>query len=194
MDEQNIEDERARAGAEEYPDANQTHAQENVFTSREVADTLGVVTSSLRRYSIALEAEGYHIIRNLRDRRVYTESNVISLRKLKELTNSGVSVENAAKVICGSERKSKDKVKNNEITPTAVPEELIKQIEQLKNHFVKQEEDRKVTNQKLDLVAKELSDMKEINRKLIEKLEAKEEAESVNKIDEVPRKKKWWQR
>lgn len=67
------------------------------YWSREIADTLGIGTSTLRKWCLLLEDKGYNFLRDEHDRRAYTEHDAIALRKMKELTDHrGMTLENAA--------------------------------------------------------------------------------------------------
>ena len=74
---------------------------ERAYTSGEVAKTLGVTTSTIRKYSIALEQRGHDIIRNDHNRRLYLDKDVTTLRNVMEYVTSGLSVEKAVKAVVG---------------------------------------------------------------------------------------------
>lgn len=174
------------------------------YTSSEVAQTLGVSTSTLRRYSIALETSGYVIIRNDKDQRVYVQDDINVLKKQQELIDAGIAVTKAADMVCKQENISKDVTGASTSAPALVPEELIKQIEQMSEQFIsKQEEnnmklieeierdrelvigeikkDRELAERNAKVVTQQLDAMKAMNYRLMEKLEAKEEAETMDK-------------
>lgn len=72
---------------------------ERTYWANDVAELLGISTSALRKWSLRLEAEGYHFIRDDNDRRAYRESDIIALRKLQEFLANKMSLENAAKAV-----------------------------------------------------------------------------------------------
>jgi len=74
---------------------------ERAYASGEVAKTLGVTTSTIRKYSIALEQRGHDIIRNDHNRRLYLDKDVTTLRNVMEYVTSGLSVEKAVKAVVG---------------------------------------------------------------------------------------------
>jgi DNA-binding transcriptional MerR regulator len=75
------------------------NGNEKGFWSNEVAKLLDISTSTLRKWSIALEAEGYIFIRDENDRRAYLERDIMPLQKMKEFLGSGMSMEDATKAV-----------------------------------------------------------------------------------------------
>lgn len=55
------------------------------YTASEVADLLQVSGSTLRKWCIALENEGYNFVRGNNDQRFFTDQNIIVLKRLKHL-------------------------------------------------------------------------------------------------------------
>lgn len=69
------------------------------YWSNEVAKLLDISTSTLRKWSIALEGAGYPIIRDGNDRRAYLEGDLMPLQRMRELLADGMSMENAANAV-----------------------------------------------------------------------------------------------
>lgn len=69
------------------------------YWSQEVAKLLGISTSTLRKWSIALEAAGYSFIRDENDKRAYLERDIMPLQKMRELLADGMGMENAANAV-----------------------------------------------------------------------------------------------
>lgn len=69
------------------------------YWSHEIAKLLDISTSSLRRWSIILEATGYPFIRDENDKRAYLQSDIMPLQKMRELLTDGMSLENAANAV-----------------------------------------------------------------------------------------------
>lgn len=69
------------------------------YWSHEVAKLLDISTSTLRKWSIALEAEGYPFLRDENDKRAYLERDIMPLQKMRELLSDGMGMENAAKAV-----------------------------------------------------------------------------------------------
>ncbi|PGZ34502.1 hypothetical protein COE50_06230 [Bacillus anthracis] len=73
---------------------------EIVYTANEVYNRLGVSGSTLRKYSDALEREGYVTKKNSRGRREYTDFDVFLIERLVDLSKQeGLTLEKTAKVI-----------------------------------------------------------------------------------------------
>src|SRR5690625_337807 len=60
-----------------------------VYSPSDIASLLKVKESTLRKYSLLLENEGYSFQRNSQNQRWYSDNDVIALRKLVTLKNNG---------------------------------------------------------------------------------------------------------
>lgn len=70
------------------------------YSPSEVAEQLGIQSSTLRKYADVLEKEGYTFIKNERGHRKYRESDVMVFRKAINLKNdTDMKLENAIKQI-----------------------------------------------------------------------------------------------
>ncbi|PGQ97928.1 DUF3967 domain-containing protein [Bacillus cereus] len=71
-----------------------------LYSPGDVAEQLGIQSSTLRKYADVLEKEGYTFIKNERGHRKYRESDVMVLRKIINLKNdTDMTLENATKQI-----------------------------------------------------------------------------------------------
>ncbi|MFF1291642.1 DUF3967 domain-containing protein [Bacillus thuringiensis] len=71
-----------------------------LYSPGDVAEQLGIQSSTLRKYADVLEKEGYTFIKNERGHRKYRESDVIVFRKVINLKNdTDMTLENATKQI-----------------------------------------------------------------------------------------------
>ncbi|MDM5431229.1 DUF3967 domain-containing protein [Bacillus mycoides] len=71
-----------------------------LYSPGEVAEQLGIQSSTLRKYADVLEKEGYTFIKNERGHRKYRESDVMVFRKIINLKNdTDMTLENATKQI-----------------------------------------------------------------------------------------------
>jgi DNA-binding transcriptional MerR regulator len=71
-----------------------------LYSPSEVAEQLGIQSSTLRKYADVLEKEGYTFIKNERGHRKYRESDVMVFRKVINLKNdTDITLENATKQI-----------------------------------------------------------------------------------------------
>lgn len=69
------------------------------YFSKDVAIELEITTSTLRRWSIELEKQGYVFTRNEKGQRVYYERDFKAFRELKKLLAKSISFENATKLV-----------------------------------------------------------------------------------------------
>ncbi|WJE84215.1 DUF3967 domain-containing protein [Bacillus sp. DX3.1] len=70
------------------------------YSPSDVAEQLGIQSSTLRKYADVLEKEGYTFIKNERGHRKYRESDVMVFRKVINLKNdTDMRLENATKQI-----------------------------------------------------------------------------------------------
>lgn len=69
------------------------------YFAKDVALELEITTSTLRRWSIALEKNGYIFERNEKEQRVYYQRDFRALRELKLLLSKSMSFDNTIKVI-----------------------------------------------------------------------------------------------
>ncbi|MGH0669982.1 DUF3967 domain-containing protein [Bacillus paranthracis] len=71
-----------------------------LYSPSDVAEQLGIQSSTLRKYADVLEKEGYTFIKNERGHRKYRESDVMVFRKVINLKNdTDMTLENATKQI-----------------------------------------------------------------------------------------------
>lgn len=69
------------------------------YFSKDLALELEITTSTLRRWSIALEKNGYIFERNEKEQRVYYDRDFRALRELKLLLSNSIPFDNAIKVV-----------------------------------------------------------------------------------------------
>ena len=71
-----------------------------LYSPSDVAEQLGIQSSTLRKYADVLEKEGYTFIKNERGHRKYRESDVMVFRRVINLKNdTDMTLENATKQI-----------------------------------------------------------------------------------------------
>jgi DNA-binding transcriptional MerR regulator len=76
---------------------------EPAYWAKEVADALQISDSTLRKWCLALEKNGYQFTRGTNNSRAFVERDIIVLRRMKELIqNRGVTVEHAASTVISS--------------------------------------------------------------------------------------------
>lgn len=72
---------------------------EQGYWSNEIATILNIAPVTLRKWSIALEREGYIFTRDENGRRAYRERDILPLKSMKQLLASNTSIENASKAL-----------------------------------------------------------------------------------------------
>lgn len=166
-------DKETQVEAKQEPSQETTQPYEIAYSTKEVTELLGVVSSTVRKYSIALESEGYEILRNALDRRIFTDKDVVILRKVKELIAGGTTVEKAVKIAI-QERQDRSE-SQRELVPAGEQSEAVKK---LLEYIEQQSEESRELHRKLDYVIEEMQTLKAAQ---IETAEAKEEVEPVKK-------------
>lgn len=75
-------------------------SQERAYSTKEVSHTLGIGDSTLRKWCLALEKNGYTFIKNEREQRLFIESDLVCLRHFQTLVQQhNMQLENAAIVV-----------------------------------------------------------------------------------------------
>jgi DNA-binding transcriptional MerR regulator len=144
-----------------------------VYWTAEVAEKIGVSTSTIRKYCIELEKQGYTIARNEKNQRAFTEGDVATLSRLKELTQvNGLTLETAVKTVMA------------DIPADSIPEEKVAND----GSAERSESDEKL-NRLLEYIERQderLDRLERFNRELVDRLEQQTKyiSESMNKRDE----------
>jgi DNA-binding transcriptional MerR regulator len=89
--------------------------QDKVYWANQVATILDVSKSTLRKWSLALEAAGYVFVRDEHDRRCYIERDIPVLRRMKTMLNDGMTMENAALVGIALEKPRENEVMSGSV-------------------------------------------------------------------------------
>lgn len=90
------------------------------YFAKDVASDLEITTSTLRRWSIELEKEGYSFERNEKEQRIYYERDFKAFRELKKLLSHSVSFADAIKAVVSMDLESKNALK----TPSVYTDEI----------------------------------------------------------------------
>ncbi|PEM10788.1 DUF3967 domain-containing protein [Bacillus wiedmannii] len=106
---------------------------EIVYSASEVYKRLGISDSTLRKYMEVLQREGFAVKKDNRGRRQYTDSDIMVIEKLIELSkHDGMTLEKAAKMIAQQIEKInpdliKEEPKETDIIPFHIQEQLQQQ-------------------------------------------------------------------
>src|SRR5699024_1590817 len=158
------------------------------YFAKDVAASLDITTSTLRRWSIELENKGYNFDRNEKNRRIYFERDFVALRELKKLIGNNVTFADAINAVVSTDFEKK----NAQKTPTVYNTEIRlckHELEEIVNRAVTDaiEKDREKTfqvfeeklNQEIErresLFMAEIKKEQEEKQQLIEAAAKKEE-------------------
>lgn len=153
---------------------NEDVIQEKYYTSKEVCARLDIADSTLRKWSISLEKNGYSFARGEQNRRLFLEDNLVALDHLKVLVQEKrMSLDNASIIVTS---KFVDD-RSSERTPSVPAENSNPSVrDALQKHIKKQE----YFNQEL------LKRLDEQNQYINNRLDQRDEAlmETMNKMIE----------
>jgi DNA-binding transcriptional MerR regulator len=119
--------------------------QEIQYTAKDLAASLEVTTSTLRRWAIALESAHYPFKRNNKGQRVYTEKDLATLEELKRLLGEKRTFADAIQQLTGYDKSAEQPAKESE-KPAVTSDELEKgesriftsdELEKVVSHAVK---------------------------------------------------------
>ncbi|WP_129731441.1 DUF3967 domain-containing protein [Ectobacillus funiculus] len=173
-----------------------TSERDRVYSPTDIQELLGIDSSTLRKYAILLEKNGYHFLKNERGHRGYFDKDVITLRKLLEFSKQpDMTLERSAKAVMTW-------VSEEDITvsvPTEAPlqptderyNDMIERLIRLEEHNKRQE----AFNQEL------LHQLQKQQQYIQESLERRDKTlmETVREIQETKlltaatQQKRWWQ-
>jgi transposase-like protein len=145
---------------------------EKAYSPKEISITLGVGDSTLRKWCIALEKNGYNFIRNDQNNRVYVDSDLVVLKHFQNLVKQhNMQLENASTLVIDRFGKG-----SFESGTGIVPSE-------------KTEEQRDLSRSSEEVIAQLLEHIKqqdEFNQKLIKRLDQQQKYidERLNRLDE----------
>lgn len=134
---------------------------EKAYSPKEISLTLDIGDSTLRKWCIALENQGYQFIRNDQNKRVFVDSNIVVLRHFKELVqNHSMQLNNAAMLVIDrfgkgtfSQGTGVVPVENNRDSDRSNDEiitKLMNYIEQQEERFEQQEQFNRALLERLD--------------------------------------------
>ncbi|MEJ8547025.1 MerR family transcriptional regulator [Brevibacillus borstelensis] len=100
-------------------------AKEKTYSGRELAGILGVGASTLRKWSMLLEQQGYWFLRDSQNRREYRQADIDALRSFYQLTKEHLMpLEEAARTVAGGtsfQQARKETAASLSLVPPVVP-------------------------------------------------------------------------
>ncbi|PDZ02323.1 hypothetical protein COE20_08905 [Bacillus cereus] len=105
---------------------------EIVYSASEVYKRLGISDSTLRKYMEVLSREGFAVKKDNRGRRQYTDSDIMVIEKLIELSkHDGMTLEKAAKMIAQQiEKVNPDLIQEESEEASLIPFHIQEQLQQ----------------------------------------------------------------
>lgn len=156
----------------------ETQQLQAVYNSSDVAVTLKIQESTLRKYCLLLEKHGYEILKNESGHRAFFDSDIIVLKKLIEFkSNSDMTLEQATKAVVSWK-------KGNVITDRDTTNlSYVARYNDLLDEFKSFKEQQFQHNEELQDFAKQ---QVEFNKKLVERLDQQEQY-IANRLEERDR-------
>lgn len=136
---------------------------EKAYTTTEISELLNIGTSTLRKWCLSLEKNGYQFSRTETQRRLFVDRDIIALRRFKELVKTGnMSLESASSVLISRF--------NDEAFSTGTPSVL--ETENNKNRSVMRS-DEVITNlmEKIEKQNEFIEEQRAFNQELIKRLD-----------------------
>ncbi|MGG3887573.1 DUF3967 domain-containing protein [Metabacillus fastidiosus] len=135
---------------------------EIVYRSNEVADLLKVASSTLRKWCAALEAQGYEFTRGSNNSRLYSDRDVVTLRRLRELIQvrkmALESAANAVLSILDEEERARSATEESAIFGSATDAIVVNE-----------------QSDKLDEILKRLDQQESFNQELLRRLDKQQQ-------------------
>ena len=154
---------------------------EKAYWNNEVAERLEMGKSTLRRWCLELEKQGYTFTKGEQDSRAFLEQDVLLLEKIKKLQSEGSKLENAIKQVL-SEREQLP------LTPVDTPRspELDFSTEREK---LKQELLQEIKQELLGTEQRILERLEERDQLLMQHFR---EVQETKRLVAATQQKKWW--
>ncbi|TKI43430.1 DUF3967 domain-containing protein [Bacillus mycoides] len=170
-----------------------TGSSQAVYISKDVATMLKIQESTLRKYCIMLEEQGYHFHKNEHGHRGFMDNDVITLRKLIEIkSHPDMTLKQACNAIMTwVKEKDMSEVDTDVITGNEQHDERYKELkemiqqqnEMLKQMAVKMDEQQRYIDERLE----------RRDQQLMSAIRESQEEKRVLLEIAATQKKKWWQ-
>lgn len=156
-------------------------AYERAYLTSEVAERLNVAQSTIRKYSIALEKQGFTFSKTQKGARLFSESDVATLARMKELSvEEKMPVDRIAERMLSTPAEVRDEMRSVEANGST---EILAELSALRQENAEIREALIHTNKQLAAVLVELKE----SQKMIAASVATE------KEEELPPPKKWYE-
>lgn len=171
----------------------ETQSQQAVYSSSQIADLLQVQESTLRKYCLILQEQGYEFLKNEHGHRAFFDDDIIVLRKFLELkSKSDMTLNDAAKSVVSWK---------NDSDVTDVATQDMRYVERYSD-LIREFEDFK--KQQMDFNKELIDEIKKQQQYIYNHLERRDQAlmlalkESMEVKKEIAaaqkeKRKSWWQ-
>lgn len=128
-----------------------------IYSPADVAALLGLNTATLRKYSIAMEREGYTFERNDKNHRFYRDKDVATLRQIRTAKKNGRTIDQAVYDVVHLNQSNNETnvIQNDDETLSSETTELIRQQNELiKALYAKLDQQREYIDSRLERIEK----------------------------------------
>ncbi|WP_273123911.1 hypothetical protein [Bacillus weihaiensis] len=133
---------------------------EPILKVKEMADTLGISESTVKKYYLLFEEDGYYFNRNIQGNVVFSNYDISLFNKFINMKNQpGMTIKKVLKLILGEIRFDDSLNKGNQ------NEQLVEMIINQNQKILKMEEDLKSLEGKYEFLIEYLKDNQDINVK-----------------------------
>jgi hypothetical protein len=170
---------------------------EKAYSHKEMYTTLNIGDSTLRKWCIALEKNGYKFLRSEQDNRVYVEGDLVVLRHFYQLVKiHKTNLENAAKLIVSRFGSGAFEVGTG-IVPVENDDQVTFSKDGLKELIQEavreeREEFKKLINQEREALLIKMNDTVEMQSRVLMKAVRDQQEETRKELAAEKEKKKWW--
>jgi hypothetical protein len=170
---------------------------EKAYSHKEMYTTLNIGDSTLRKWCIALEKNGYKFLRNEQDNRIYVEGDLVVLRHFYQLVKiHKTNLENAAKLIVARFGRGAFEV-GTDIVPVENDDQVTFSKDGLKELIQEavreeREEFKELINQEREALLIKMNDTVEMQSRVLIKAVRDQQEETRKELAAEKEKKKWW--
>ena len=166
------------------------NSHERAYTTKEVSSFLDIGTSTLRKWCISLEENGYSFTRVDNNKRLFLERDLVSLKYYKKLLqDENFSMSNASKIVASKHTEEAsdprtptvlEEKPQNERSPSVLMNELLDHIKKQDERAEKQEEFNRHLLERINKQDELLEErLKERDKKLMETLNEARDAKQL---------------
>lgn len=158
---------------------------EKAYWNHEVAQRLNMGRSTLRRWCLELEKQGYTFSKGEQDSRAFLERDVLMLEKIKQLQSQGQKLENAIKQAMSEQDQVPLIPENTPRSLGSLDIDLQREKEQLKKELLEEI--------KQELLSGEQRILQRLDERDQMLMQYVREIQETKKLIAAVQEKKWWQ-